>query len=193
MAVSLYTNTRPREIKNEDRREAKRVLVFTPQGQKCFKSRHKCRMFDSISDKGKVLKTWRVSWICSEEWRWLQRTLQRWLVVISMSLFAWLVIKSPHPLTSNPGRMCLYMDDQIQMCYYSQNEMSCFHWTREYYACLVLLHYFRAIVNNFVSVCSGMSQCYYRGGEPIEWSPIPNIYSKFVPLFRVVLSVRAQT
>lgn len=69
MAVSLYTNTRPREIKNEDRREAKRVLVFTPQSQKCYKSRHKCRIFDSISDNGKVLKTWRVSWICSEEWR----------------------------------------------------------------------------------------------------------------------------
>lgn len=50
MAVSLYTNTRPREITNEGRSLFKRkpsewCLGFTQQSQKCFKSRHKMSHF----------------------------------------------------------------------------------------------------------------------------------------------------
>lgn len=50
MAVSLYTNTRPQEIKNEGMSLFKRTprelcLGFTPQSQKCFKSRHKMSHF----------------------------------------------------------------------------------------------------------------------------------------------------
>lgn len=59
MAVNLYTNTRPQEIHNEDRSLLKKkprelCLGFTPQSQKCFKSRHKMLHFWSMSNNGKV-------------------------------------------------------------------------------------------------------------------------------------------
>lgn len=50
MAVSLYTNTRPQEIKNDDgsllrRKPREECLGFTSQSQKCFKSRQKMLHF----------------------------------------------------------------------------------------------------------------------------------------------------
>lgn len=92
MAVSLDTNTRPQEKQSKEGQDG-HVLVFPRRVKNASNQGRNCCIFEQMSNKDEELTTSKVSWCRSKEWRWIRTTLQWWLVVISMSLFALLTIR----------------------------------------------------------------------------------------------------
>lgn len=94
MAVILYTNTRPQDRENEDRSWLR------------WKPRERCLGFSRQKVKNASNQGINVAFL-NDVLQWNDGDYRR-RVVISMSLFAWLVIESLHPLTSNPDHMSSY-------------------------------------------------------------------------------------